>query len=207
MNYIQDKRDFLFRFVPPDVRQKLLFDDESLYSTTDQLTAEKVAKDIARSTSCDMVITDATACVGGSAYAFSRIFKKVNAVELDAQRFEYLVKNMNALGAKVECVQGDMLDVCKEINQDIIFLDPPWGGPDYKNEKSVSLMLSDLPLSEVCRRLQFCAKYFAMKVPVNFDEEVFLQDTKTFLTLVHRNTQLRKMNLLIFSTLANETKK
>ena len=194
-----DKKDFLFRFLPTHVRNALQFDEEALYSTTDQLTAEKICKDLLKVVSSNATLTDATACIGGSCFSMSKVFKKVFAIEIDPQRFHFLCQNVNTLGVHdvVTCLHGDAMLICKELQQDLIFLDPPWGGPEYKNLSAVSLSLSGVPLAEVCKELSEYAMYIAIKVPKNFDELTFLSDTHGVLEIVLKNTNLRKMHLLV----------
>lgn len=194
-----DKRDFLFRFVEPPARALLRLDEEAYYSTTDQLTANKIAKILARVASSHATITDATACIGGATLAFAQTFDRVHAIEIDRTRYEYLCHNMFilGLGGKVHCVHGDAIKVCAGLQQDIIFLDPPWGGPEYKSMDRVSLSLSGVSLSEVCRRLSSATRYIAIKVPTNFDEAAFRNEIADFARIIVRDTQLRKMNLLV----------
>ena len=198
------KRDFLFRFVQPNVRVKLKMDDESLYSTTDQFTADRISKDILKFLPNTSTITDATSCIGGTAYSFSQYFNKVYAIEIDPRRYSLLVHNLSVLmkDAKINvtCINNDALISCKFLKQDAIFIDPPWGGPDYKQVSKMSLYLSNTELSIICNALYICTKYIVIKVPINFDEELFIENTKSFMTLVHKNISLRKMHLLIFKT-------
>lgn len=181
------------------MRALLRLDNEALYSTTDQLTANKIAKIVAKVVPDVKTVTDATACIGGATLAFSKVFHKVNAIELDRTRYEYLRHNMTILGASknVQCIYGDALDQCAKLQQDLVFLDPPWGGPEYKMLDRVTLRLSNKPLSEVCRAIAPFTKYIAIKVPTNFDAEAFFHETRDCLTVVLRETQLRKMHLFV----------
>ena len=77
----------------------------------------------------------------------------------------------------------------------MVFLDPPWGGPEYKAKSKVHLTLSDIPLLEVCEKLKFCCRYVAVKVPLNFDLEGF----SVGMDMVYRNVGLRKMQLIIWA--------
>jgi RNA cap guanine-N2 methyltransferase len=194
-----EKRNFLFRYVMSPMRCQLKFDDEALWSTTDQVTADKITRDLGRIFSRDTVITDGTACVGGNTYSFAQHFAHVRAYELAPIRADYLVHNLHVLGVDnctVRC--GDVLElVARDGNHDLLFLDPPWGGPEYKNEDNVYLYLSGVSISDVCRRLRGHVRAFALKVPTNFDEARFLAETADFLEPLHRNTQLRKMHLLV----------
>lgn len=233
-----EKKDFLFRFVNPDIRKKIKLDEEALYSTTDQVTADKITRDILNYIPQSSTITDATACIGGSAYSFAQQFSNVIAIENNKERFELLKHNMNILTSQpsllntnynhhishnqhihcniynklqqyafmqtksnnVECRHGDALLECKKQYQDAIFIDPPWGGPEYKTLDKVQLYLSGLPLHEVCKQIHNFTDYIIIKVPVNFDEIQFVNDTQTFMELQRKNSQLRKMKLLIFQT-------
>lgn len=210
-----NKKDFLFRYVQPDIRNQLKLDEEAMYSTTDQVTADKITKDILQFISRKSLITDATACIGGSTYSFSQNFSNVIAIEYDKTRFEYLQYNMSILPFNlndrkqvfnniVECRNGDAIVECTKQFQDAIFIDPPWGGPEYKTLPRVQLYLSNLPLSEVCKKIHMYTNYIILKVPVNFDEEEFIKNTTKIMELVYKNSQLRKMHLLIFKTIVHQ---
>lgn len=197
------KRDFLFRFINPNTRTQIKMDDESLYSTTDQLTADRISKDILKFVPNTSIITDATACIGGTAYSFSQFFSKVNAIEIDSSRYTLLVNNISVLLKEtgkdnISFYNDDSINVCRQLKQHVIFIDPPWGGPDYKKQAKLSLYLSNIELSSVCKQLHSYTEYIVLKVPTNFDENRFIANTQHFLTLVHKNTSLRKMYLLIF---------
>ena len=95
---------------------------------------------------------------------------------------------------------NDAISLCNRLKQNAIFIDPPWGGPDYKQLAKLSLYLSDIELSQVCKKLYKCTDYIVIKVPTNFDEDRFIEKTESFISLVHKNTSLRKMHLLIFKS-------
>lgn len=199
---MDSKVDFLFKCVDSQIRYKLMFDDEALYSTTDQVTADKITSNIARFVPQSGVVTDATACAGGNTYSFSKYFSKVYAFEIDAMRERILRHNMAMLGVtNVVTRCGDSLDLCVKQTQDIIFLDPPWGGPNYKQHPKISLYLSrGTHLADFCARIVAAGvtRFIAIKAPTNFDEAEFISRTSSFMMLRHKNTQLRKMYLYIF---------
>lgn len=198
---MDDKRDFLFRFIPIEKRKHLKLDEEALYSVTDQYTADKISKEIKKTFPDIQTITDATACIGGNTYSFSKYFETVNAIELDRLKYDYLAYNLSVLDTtNVTLWNGDSLSILPNLHQDIIFLDPPWGGPNYKDKKNIDLYLSDIELSEVCRMIKPYSNYIALKVPTNFDLDKFTERTKTFMVQVYKNTDLRKMQLLLYTT-------
>ena len=199
---MEDKKDFLFRFISLDKRKKLKLDNEALYSVTDQYTADRISRDIQKILPNIQSITDATACVGGNTFSFSKFFKQIQAIELDYTRYQYLLHNMNTLEVNnVTCCHGDLMIECQKTINEIIFIDPPWGGPEYKTKDNIDLFLSDVELSEVCDHIKDSTKYIALKVPVNFNESGFIEKTP-FLKMIYRNTDLRKMHLLIFQVVA-----
>jgi len=101
----------------------------------------------------------------------------------------------------VDMYLSDLLIACHRLSQDLIFIDPPWGGPDYKSKDAVDLFISDVELSEVCEHIKDTAKYIALKVPINFNETQFVEKTMLFMKLIYKNTELRKMHLLLFQVL------
>lgn len=193
-----EKRDFLFRFVPAAQRHQLRLDNEALYSTTDQLTADKITKDLLRYIPKSAKVADATACIGGNTYSFAQHFSTVHAYELDPVRAAYLAHNVRVLNAQnVTVICGDVLRRIRE-HYELVFVDCPWGGPEYKQSESVRLFLSGKPLEDVCFQLSNYASHIALKTPTNFAEAEFLQETAPFLELLYKNIHLRKMNLLLF---------
>lgn len=200
-----NKVDFLFKNVDPHIRTKLVLDDEALYSTTDQMTADKISADIARFVPRTAIITDATACAGGNAYSFSQHFDKVYAFEVDAARARTLRYNMTLLGARNVYVQrGDAFDLCLKQYQDVVFIDPPWGGPGYKKQLAVTLHLSGHHIAEFCERVirGGAARFIALKSPTNFNEADFIERVSGFMVLRYKDTQLRKMFFYIFESTA-----
>eukprot|EP00644_Phytophthora_capsici_P014463 jgi/Phyca11/503407/fgenesh2_kg.PHYCAscaffold_3_\ len=123
-----------------------------------------------------LVVTDGTACVGGNVLSFCDFFSHVNAIENDPTRVQMLRHNVQVLQkTNARCIHANYLDVMLELQQDVVFLDPPWGGPEYKDLEKVDLFLGGLPLHEICTRLQNSAKCIVLKVPSNFDDAKFSQ--------------------------------
>ena len=200
------KVDFLFPTVKKSQRAKLLLDDVALYSVTDQRTADAISRRLMRFVPSSATVTNATACVGGNTWSFAKHFAKVVAIEKDPTRFKYLVHNMEVLGARnVESHNDDALHklfdsgekMQRKPSLDMVFFDPPWGGPEYKNKEKISLSLSDVPLSQVLNKLSPVAKFIALKVPVNFDSDKLVRDCTDSLSLVLLD-KFKKMHLLVF---------
>ena len=142
-------------------------------------------------------IIDSTACIGGNTINFAKYFFNVNAIELNKIHYSVLRNNIDALNIKnVKIHEGNFLDVIKEknIKSDIIFIDPPWGGFQYKVHKYFNLKLGNIPINEVIEKLLFDFEYIVLKAPINLNLNI-LKDEIVFNKMnVYKNI---KNNLLL----------
>lgn len=168
-------------------KNKLKLTDESLYSITKPYDGKElmnlIIKNI-REKLNTLVITDATANVGGDTINFSKYFKKVNAVELNKLNCGALQNNVSVYNRKnVKVFCNDYVKVSKELKQDVIYMDPPWGGVKFynfhkkysKNEK-IQLYLGKYNIVDVFKKLRKKAKYFILKLPFNYDYLYFFRN-------------------------------
>jgi hypothetical protein len=93
-------------------------------------------------------VTDGTACSGGMALSLMQRFRTLHAVEVDDDRVNDLRHNIQLLldaqddarrcggggGGKLVTHHADYNALCCALDQDIVVLDPPWGGPMYTAE-------------------------------------------------------------------------
>jgi predicted RNA methylase len=168
-------------------------DDVALFSITPAPDADIMSRLIAGLDDVDPqklgrlpVITDGCACVGGNVISFacSGRFSKVNAVEFDQKRADMLKHNVSVIEGRKESSppaatsvkSGSYLDLMRELHQDIVFLDPPWGGPEYKDVARVPLYLGNRHLADIVADLSRASsasvngtRYVVFKAPKNFD--------------------------------------
>jgi len=157
----------------PSNNDKIRIDTVGKYSITlpnkTQIITNLIAKYMNTS---DLIITDAMACVGGDTLTFSKTFTKVNACELDAVRFEFLKHNMEIFECKnITYFNNNYLDIFDKITQDVIYLDPPWGGPEYKKKDKVRIKFGEKTLEDICDIIvekKLC-KLLVLKLPYNYD--------------------------------------
>jgi 16S rRNA G966 N2-methylase RsmD len=120
----------------------------------------------------DIVITDCTAGVGGNVISFANKFKHVNAIEISKERFDMLENNINVYKLNnVICLNINCLDIIFTLKQDVIFIDPPWGGRDYKDKQNLRLNLGNIgieKLSNMFLNNKIC-NYVVLKLPTNYD--------------------------------------
>ena len=57
----------------------------------------------------------------------------VIAVDIDPVKIELAKHNAVVYGVedRIEFIVGDYLQVAPQLKADVVFLSPPWGGPDY----------------------------------------------------------------------------
>ena len=79
----------------------------------------------------------------------------------------------------VDLINKDYLEAMKDLKQDVVFIDAPWGG-DHKQKKYkfIRLNLSGKPLSQVINDLEGKAKHVVFKAPGNFDFGDFMKNIK-----------------------------
>ena len=185
-NIKSDKKNFFFSNIPLEIRNKLQVDEEALYSITNNRDADKMTELIINSIKSikdidNIIITDGTACVGGNTISFAnnKSIKKVNSIEIDETRFQMLCHNIhlcNISSDKVKCYHGNYAQGFYEINnQDCIFVDPPWGGPEMMSADKVTFPLGHLSLHDLCYKLKegkYC-KLVALKLSPNYDLSEF----------------------------------
>lgn len=119
----------------------------------------------------DLVITDANSNMGGNVINFAKNFNFVNSVEIVPFHCEILKNNIDVYNlldkVKIHC--NDYLDIMFELKQDVIFFDPPWGGPDYKKEKNLNLYLDNINIIDIVNELYDNAKMIVLRIPRNFN--------------------------------------
>ena len=155
--------------------RKLKMDSVAVYSMTPLEESKRIIEIILSFVPKNSIITDMTACVGGDTIRLSLAFSHINSIELSSERCKFLKHNINVYNCKnVTVFEGNSLEIVDKLKQDIIYIDPPWGGKNYKYKKKINLYLSNTPMWNICNSLQNMSKLIVLKVPLNFNEEYFL---------------------------------
>ena len=112
-------------------------DEESWYSVTPEEISIYISNLIKDSK--NFIITDAFCGCGGNTIFFSKKFKKVYANDLYEEKIKLTINNLKVYNCEdnVEFSCQDFLTFNKK--SDYIFLSPPWGGVDYKNDNNFLL--------------------------------------------------------------------
>jgi predicted RNA methylase len=146
-------RDHFFPWLEYPVRTKIRLDPTATYSMTDlssSLRIAQIARILARKTDDNdspFRVGDVFACCGGNTLGFLLSAKsndRVSAIELDPVRAGMLQHNIDFFprekNASVlsSCAIYHLAWNCRfpltTKSYDVVFLDPPWGGPQYNQE-------------------------------------------------------------------------
>lgn len=113
-------------------------DPESWYS----VTPEKIAEHIAERCRAD-VLVDGFCGVGGNAIQFAFTCERVIAIDIDPGKIELARHNARVYGVqdRIEFIVGDFFSVVPRLKADVVFLSPPWGGPEYLDQEVFDLQL------------------------------------------------------------------
>lgn len=181
----------LFTNASQEELERLQVDEVACFSVTRTYIALKMVGDICRAFKKRYFrnvkkVVDAMACVGGNTIAFWDASIKtgwnVCAIEMNEDRFDMLKHNMlEGFNKKRDrkdllLVKGDCLEELDKIDADVVFLDPEWGGPDYKFQDQVSLSVGETPLADVVKKLIRRFRMIAIKAPINFALDTFVKE-------------------------------
>jgi hypothetical protein len=154
---------------------KLKMTPEGEYSITKRKDGEVLLKHMKSVLGklSDKHITDLTGNVGGDTILFGLHFKKVDSIELNPENYEALKNNVEVFDLpNVTLHQGDSTKLFTW-NTDVLYADPPWGGPDYKLKDKLDLYLGDKRIDEFINEVQDKAKRIFLKVPRNYNFDRF----------------------------------
>ena len=188
--YMKNNNSFLsdlekVRFFPhADNLNKIIVNKVGLYSLSKSEEDNCLRNILENEIEEDMdniVVTDATGGIGGATIIFSRYVKKVHVYEKEKSQFDCLLSNLSAHSfcENVCSYHLDYLENIDQQTQDIVFVDPPWGGPGYKQKKGITLLLNEKKMSDIVNLLIGFTKYVIIKVPFNFNFNQFNNDVIT----------------------------
>ena len=170
--------------------KNLKYDNEGLYSISHPESADILSQKIKLFEKSGLkldTIIDATAGLGGNTLSFAKFFEKVISIEIDKKRFLYLNSNISNYNFKnVITHNNDFFKVLDELDENIdaIFMDPPWGGPNYKYDDNLEIKLSEYDLSQVCEIINKYnynntkVKMIIFKLPYNYNINNIIKNNK-----------------------------
>ena len=89
---------------------------------------------------CDLIV-DGFCGVGGNSIQFAFTCQRVIAIDIDPNKIEQARHNARVYGVqdRIEFIVGDFFKVVPTLKADVVFLSPPWGGPEYLGQEVFDL--------------------------------------------------------------------
>ena len=152
----------------------LKYDEEGLYSITHPKEADIISETIIEIIGrTDLNIMDITAGCGGNMISFMKYFSFAYGIEIDKNRFNLLKDNLNKYNTNYKIICDDANNInYNNLDVDVYFIDPPWGGPDYKYNLNLQLYLSNIKLEDFISKLPR-NKLIILKLPFNYNIDNF----------------------------------
>ena len=199
-----------YNFFPDSSGKKILLDDVSKYSITLPDKAQTISEVTKKNYQLvfpdddlsNITITDAMACVGGNTLSFSNFFNKVIANEINTTRYQYLIHNMKEYNREnIVFYNDNYLNLMNKLEQNIVFIDPPWGGPIYKSQYKMEIVLQDEAEKEtnihemvnILFENNSGTKMIIFKLPINHNIDNFKQSRYKYKMICLKNMLLIMM--------------
>ena len=99
---------------------------------------------------------------------------------------------------KVNIINDYYFNIMHNLKQDIIFLDPPWGGPKYKEkEDGIELSINNVNIWCIINSLLKNAKYIFVLIPYNFSGSDLLKILSKFEIVILDKDKYEKSHRLL----------
>ncbi|XP_026809384.1 trimethylguanosine synthase-like isoform X2 [Rhopalosiphum maidis] len=111
-------------------------DEESWYSVTPEI----ISVHIADRCSCHLIV-DPFCGAGSNIIQFAKTCELVIAIDIDPKKIEIARYNAELYGVadRIQFIIGDYFALAPTLKADVVFLSPPWGGPDLMNLEEYKL--------------------------------------------------------------------
>jgi hypothetical protein len=164
----------IFPCPPSNNYSQLNYDTEGLWSITYPSEANIISINILEVIKIidikveQVKIVDMTAGCGGNTISFCKYFFDVTAIEKNVERFNILSNNIKQYqSSNYTLICGDSKDYI-DGDYNVYFIDPPWGGPNYKKQTNVELYMSDIKLIDFIEMIPL-NRLIVLKLPFNYN--------------------------------------
>tara|TARA_Y100000768_G_scaffold135612_1_gene100955 strand:- start:1984 stop:2841 length:858 start_codon:yes stop_codon:yes gene_type:complete len=181
--------------------KNLKIHNDSYYSITNYYDANYITNLIYKYyNKKNIIITDATANIGGNTISFGLFnYKFINSVEIEELCYNYLINNINCYNLKnIKAYHNNYLDIYLKLYQDVVFLDPPWGGPEYKKENKLDLFLDNINIINIINTLflETLTTSIILKAPFNYNKIKLINKIKNNKNISINIYKLSKYNII-----------
>ena len=183
-----------------DKLDDLIFTKESIYSVSKEKGSKFLLEVIRKyfKETKNLILTDGTANIGSDSINLSKHFNKINSIELSEINYKALKNNIQVFGIdNIDLYNDDTNKIISSINQDIIYIDAPWGGYNYKNKTQLDLYLGKINISNFYLNNKEHAKLFIFKVPYNYNLKLLQKIAKVDIYEFTKNDKVVYLILVI----------
>lgn len=175
------------KYFPDSDKNLYRFSNVSLFSSANpsqaRYTMEIILSYFTEDELSKMSVLDLSSCIGGNTWIFAKYFQSVYANELSLIHLNLLKNNMYSMGIKnITYLNENAVDIVKkDLQADVVFADPPWGGIDYLNVPKVGYskngVFHDIT-KFIAQHSWIAKKMIILRLPKNyvFDEKIFLEN-------------------------------
>lgn len=178
--------------------------EQSLYCMLNFINTFQKTKDFSK-----MTLTEGTSGVGGDSINFCKTFKHVNLFEYNDVAFDMLTNNINKFCTNNNIIMYNQsyTQKWKELKQDVIIIDPPWGGPSYKFIDHVQLKYGEYDFFDFINLLakKKASDYIFSKIPLNTDFKKFKYSSRSKMYVIYNEVERPSFFLLCISNIPNVT--
>jgi 16S rRNA G966 N2-methylase RsmD len=126
--------------------------EEAEYSVSRPFQSRQILDFISLNSKKDETILDATACVGGDTIYLAEYFKHVIAIEKNVDNYKLLERNIAKFDFKNITTLNQDCTLYDFNNVDVIYFDPPWGGPGYRS--AIDMKLSNISVINLIKKIK-----------------------------------------------------
>lgn len=145
----------------------IIITKEGAYSFTSPKYMDEIIKEARKFLKGDInTASDITANIGASALTLDDYYN-TTAYEIDELTYKVMIHNLSLFENNITCINDSFFNHIDEINNtDLVFYDPPWGGPEYKENDIYDIILNDHGLGDI---VNIITTNIIMKLPINAD--------------------------------------
>jgi len=158
------------------IYENLKLTPEGIYSVTRKCDSKKIIQKMISIMGhiSNKHITDVTGNVGGDSIMFALNFGFVESIEIDYNTYNVLKNNVENYKLKnIRIHHGDSTQIFNW-KTDVLYLDPPWGGKEYKEKGILDLYIGDQRIDLWIKHIleqEWRPNFIFMKLPTNYNFE------------------------------------
>jgi 16S rRNA G966 N2-methylase RsmD len=204
------------------LRKSLKFTQEMEFSISywkySMLVCDIVKTFIPNTELFNLTLTEGGVGAGGNTFAFANKFKLINSIEFNPTHRKYFNHNASILLSTTERKKiqlgfdkkiHDFSVAYKLTKQDVVYLDPPWGGPNYKTMNPLNMFYGNVDVCDIIDELRKKPNtLIILRAPLNytikFDNYYKLTTTRMiYSNIKHKKIKYKYYNFLIITNDVN----